>query len=160
MNPFPIDGRALIIIALVVVSLTLIVFAPQAMANLFGEPFSLIGRLVGTIADWLQKGADKLFALVKSVFMIGHPVEKHSRAADLEPTSASQASASTSTYQARILEHPTSETAVGPSDSTSMSPYLSTSDQPTPYEPETAPSITPYPDRNGGSSYSGSYSGS
>ena len=43
MNPFPIDGRALIVIALVVVSLILIIFAPQAMANLLGEPFSLIG---------------------------------------------------------------------------------------------------------------------
>ena len=85
MIPFLLDGRTLIVIALVVVSLLLMIFAPQAMANLLGEPFSLIGRLVGTIADWLQKGADKLFALVKSVFLIGHPVEKHSRAADRRP---------------------------------------------------------------------------
>ena len=76
MIPFLLDGRTLIVIALVVVSLLLMIFAPQAMANLLGEPFSLVGRLVGTIADWLQKGADKLFALVKSVFLIGHPVEK------------------------------------------------------------------------------------
>ena len=147
MLPFPIDGRALIVIALVVVSLLLMIFAPQAMANLLGEPFSLIGRLVGTIADWLQKGADKLFALVKSVFLIGHPVEKRSIAADLAPASPSQTSASTSTYQARILEHPASETTVGPSD------------QPAPDEPETAPSITPYPNHNDSSSYYGSYSG-
>ncbi len=159
MIPFLLDGRTLIVIALVVVSLLLMIFAPQAIANLLGEPFSLIGRLVGTIADWLQKGADKLFALVKSVFLIGHPVEKHSRAADQVPTSASQASASTSTYQARILEHPASETTVGPSDSTSVSPYSSTSVQPAPYEPETSPSITPYPNHNDSSSNSGSYSG-
>jgi hypothetical protein len=159
MIPFPLDGRTFIIIALVVVSLLLMVFAPQAMANLIGEPFALVGRLLGTIADWLQKGADKLFAVVKSVFLIGHPVEKRSVAADLTPTSTSQTSAPASTYQAKILEHPASDTNVGPTDSTSMSPYSSTSDQPAPEEPETAPSITPYPDRNGGSSYSGSYSG-
>jgi hypothetical protein len=159
MIPFLLDGRTLIVSALVVVSLLLMIFAPQAMANLLGEPFSLIGRLVGTIADWLQKGADKLFALVKSVFLIGHPVEKHSIAADVAPTSASQTSAPASSYQAKILEHPASETTVGSSDTTSMSPYSSMSDQPAPYEPETASSITPYPNRNDSSSYSGSYSG-
>ena len=79
MIPFPLDTRALIVIALVVVSLLLMIFAPQAMSNLIGEPFSLVGRLMGTIADWLQKGADKLFAIVKSVFLIGHPVKKSRR---------------------------------------------------------------------------------
>ena len=112
MIPFLLDGRTFIVIALVVVSLLLIVFAPQAMANLLGEPFALVGRLLGTIADWLQKGADKLFAVVKSVFLIGHPVEKHSVAADLTPTSTSQTSAPASNYQAKILEHPASELMV------------------------------------------------
>ena len=82
MIPFLLDGRTFIVIALVVVSLLLMVFAPQAMANLIGEPFALVGRLLGTIADWLQKGAEKLFALVKSVFMIGKPVEKKAPATE------------------------------------------------------------------------------
>src|SRR6476659_5240842 len=108
MIPFPLDGRALIVIALMAVGLLLTIFAPRAMANLIGEPFSLVGRLVGTIADWLRGGADKLFAIVKSVFLIGHPVKK---TADVSTTSASQAPASN--YQARVLEHPASNTGGG-----------------------------------------------
>ena len=86
MLAIPLDGTTLlIVVVLVALALLLAIFAPQAMSNILGEPFALFGRLLGTIADWLQKGADKLFALVKSVFLIGHPVVKESATANTTP---------------------------------------------------------------------------
>jgi hypothetical protein len=155
----PLDGRTLLIVVAVVLALLLAIFAPQTLANILGEPFTLFGRLLGTIADWLQKGAEKLFAVVKSVFMIGKPVVKETPAA--EP--ASQAIPATPTYattplqqKATIQEQPAysgvaSGSVSSPRNGILYPPELA------PYEPKTSPSITPYPDRNGGSS---SYSGS
>ncbi len=80
MLTIPIDGTTLLIVVVVALTLLLAIFAPQTLANLLGEPIALFGRLLGTIADWLQKGAEKLFALVKSVFMIGKPVVKETSA--------------------------------------------------------------------------------
>jgi hypothetical protein len=160
MLAIPLDIRTLILVVLATLALLLAIFAPQAMSNILGEPFALFGRLLGTIADWLQKGADKLFALVKSVFLIGHPVAKESATANTTPASAYQASAPTSNSQATIREHPAPNDGVAYSSGVSLNSSSSTSDRLAPYEPETAPSLTPYPDRTGGSSSWGSYAGS
>jgi hypothetical protein len=165
MLTIPLDGTTVLIAGVVALTLLLAIFAPQTLANLLGEPITLFGRLLGTIADWLQKGAEKLFTLVKSVFMIGKPVEKK---APTETTAqaipAAPAGVTTPIQQqASIVEQPPAYSGVGSNGSSSRNGIHLPDSRPygqlAPYEPETSPSITPYPDRNGGSSYSGSYSG-
>jgi hypothetical protein len=157
MLAIPLDIRTLIIVVLAALALLLTIFAPQTMANLIGEPISLLGRLLGTIADWLQKGAERLVALVKSVFMIGHPVAKESATAStaLGPETLTSAS----NYQATIREHPPAYAGVPSQNRGSLDIRSGPYDQLAPYEPATAPSLTPYPSpypsQNGGSSSSG-----
>src|SRR5258708_39746670 len=98
MLTIPLDGRTLLIIVVALLALLLAIFAPQTLANLIGEPITLLGRLLGTIADWLQKGAEKLFALVKSVFMIGKRVTKEPAATNAGTTTAPQALAPAPAY--------------------------------------------------------------
>jgi len=164
MLTIPLDGRTLILLVGVVLGLLLMIFAPQTVANLLGEPISLFGRLLGTIADWLRKGAERLFAMVKSVFMIGRPVAK-------EPAAASTVAASTTSslaapaYATTPLQDQTVPSAEpvyngasahsGGARYPDSGPYNGLA----PYEPATSPSITPYPGAsspNGDSSYAGS----
>ncbi len=160
----PLDGKTLLIVVVAALTLLLAIFAPQTLANLLGEPITLFGRLLGTIADWLQKGAEKLFALVKSVFMIGKPVEKKAPATETtaQAIPAAPAYATTPTQQQAVIrEQPPAYSGVGSNGASRNGIHLPDAapyDQLAPYEPETSPSLTPYPDRNGGSSYSGSYS--
>jgi len=161
----PLDGKTVLIVVVAVLTLLLAIFAPQTLANLLGEPIALFGRLLGTIADWLQKGAEKLFALVKSVFMIGKPVVKEAPATEANAPAIPAAPAYATTpmqQQATIVEQPHAYSGVGSNGSSQRNgihfPDSSPYGQFAPLEPETSPSIT-YPDRNGGSSYSGSYSG-
>ena len=149
MLTIPIDGTTLLIVVVVALTLLLAIFAPQTLANLLGEPIALFGRLLGTIADWLQKGAEKLFALVKSVFMIGKPVEK--TAPDTETTAqatpATQVSASSQTQQQVVIrEQPPAYSGVGSNGASRNGirlPDVAPYDQLAPYEPETSPSLTP-----------------
>jgi hypothetical protein len=170
MLTIPLDGRTALIVVVVVLTLLLAIFAPQTVANLLGEPISLFGRLLGGIADWLQKGATKLFAVVRSVFMIGKPVVKEAPAAETTAHAipATPAYATTpmqpNQRQVTIREQPPAYSGVASNGNNGNSsprtgivyPDSSPYDQLAPYEPETSPSLTPYPGHNDGSS---SYSG-
>src|SRR5215510_5153868 len=134
MLTIPLDGTTLLIVVFVALTLLLAIFAPQTLANLLGEPITLFGRLLGTIADWLQKGADKLFAVVKSVFRIGLPVEKEAPA----DTTASQAIPAAPAYattpiqqQATIREQPPAYSGVAPNGASRRNGIL--------YPPDSSP---------------------
>jgi len=151
MLTIPLDGRTLLLIV---------------VAKLLGEPIMLFERLLGTIADWLQKGAEKLFALVKSVLMISKPLVKEAPAGDTTTQAIPTAPAYATTpnqQQTTIREQPPAYSGVGSNGFSHRNGILYPDSGPcgqlAPYEPETSPSITPYPDRTGGSSYSGAYSG-
>ena len=150
MLTIPLDGTTLLIVVVVALTLLLAIFAPQTLANLLGEPITLFGRLLGTIADWLQKGAEKLFALVKSVFMIGKPVEKKASAeTTAQAIPAAPAYATTSIQQqAGFGSNHLPTAACGSNGACGMSiqlPDATPYDQLAPYEPETSPSLTPIP---------------
>ena len=111
-NPLFLGGVAAAVILLIIIAV-----APANLANLLGELFQLVGRLIASLAGEAEAGADALFAIVQDVFTFHRPPAKpapatapatgtQGRAASGQPGSASSASQSSTTESSDEQETP------------------------------------------------------